>query len=127
MLFQRFIRILQANRLAEGSPYLSNQEAERLFEEFYQRYAQGKYNKSGTTEGNPQAKNPLFAKEKPYYDALELPFGVGFEEIRTAYRKLAKCYHPDKFQYDADKCRIAEKIMRSLNEAYAYFEKKFGK
>jgi DnaJ-domain-containing protein 1 len=132
MLFQKFIRILQANRISGGKSYISESEAEAIFEEFYKRYAQGKYEKSYQSGSSSQnyktsANNTTYTKEKPYYDALELPFGAGFDEIKASYRKLVKLYHPDKFQYDAEKCRIAEKIMKGLNEAFAYFEKKFGK
>lgn len=33
--------------------------------------------------------------EKDYYDILELPTYASSEEIKEAYRNLAKKYHPD--------------------------------
>jgi signal transduction histidine kinase len=38
--------------------------------------------------------------EKEYYTILELPYGSSFEQIRSAYKRLIKEYHPDKFQND---------------------------
>ena len=31
-----------------------------------------------------------------YYEILGIPNGAGFAEIKSAFRKLAKIYHPDK-------------------------------
>ncbi len=66
-------------------------------------------------------------QELKYYQILEVPPGASFEQIKKSYRKLMKMYHPDLFRNDADKHETALEISRQLNEAYVYFEKKFGK
>lgn len=63
--------------------------------------------------------------EKEYYANLELPYGASFSEIKTAYRKLLKKYHPDKFYNDEKKLQLAQEVVIKLNLAYNYFENKF--
>ncbi len=44
------------------------------------------------------------------------------EEIKKAYRELAKKYHPDNFTDDSMR-KIAEEQMKEINEAYEYIQK----
>ena len=64
-------------------------------------------------------------KEKEYYKILELEYNVGFSEIKKAYKKLLKKYHPDFFQNDSGKLKKAQEVTRQINEAYTYFERKY--
>lgn len=50
-----------------------------------------------------------------YYEILELEPEAGLEEIRTAYRRLVKRYHPDVFDGDPEE---AHERMAAINEAY---------
>lgn len=50
---------------------------------------------------------------KDYYQVLEVPVTASKEEIRAAYRRLAKLYHPDKNAGNAD----AEEKFKLINEA----------
>ena len=65
--------------------------------------------------------------EREYYGNFELPYGASFEEIKASYKKLLKKYHPDKFQTDETKRKIAEDVVSKLNSAYSYFEEKYKK
>src|SRR4030088_1725637 len=48
-----------------------------------------------------------------YYEALEVPRNASSEEIRRAYRKLARKYHPD-----VNKEPGAEDRFKQISEAY---------
>lgn len=52
--------------------------------------------------------------KKDYYDILEIPRNAGEQEIKRAYRKLAKKYHPDTNAGD----KHAEQKFKEVTEAY---------
>jgi len=53
-------------------------------------------------------------EELSYYEILEISRDADKTEIKKAYRKMAKKYHPDKNQGDKE----AEKMFKLCNEAY---------
>ena len=56
------------------------------------------------------------------YEVLGIKEGASQDEIKRAYRELAKKYHPD--QYGNNPLRnLAEEKMREINEAYDYLSK----
>lgn len=57
------------------------------------------------------------SKTKDYYKVLGVDREAGEREIKRAYRKLTKQYHPDKYRGDLTKDEILKK-MSSINEAY---------
>ncbi|MCA9836803.1 MAG: DnaJ domain-containing protein [Trueperaceae bacterium] len=69
-------------------------------------------------------------KVKHYYSVLELPYGASTTEIKQAYKRLMKIYHPDKFQ-NLEKKQAANSLVQKINEAYrallTYTEAQSGK
>jgi len=55
------------------------------------------------------------ADKRDYYEVLGLSKSAGDDEIKKAYRKLAKQYHPDMHPGDKE----AEEKFKEVNEAYA--------
>ncbi|MDR0885200.1 MAG: DnaJ domain-containing protein [Clostridiales Family XIII bacterium] len=51
------------------------------------------------------------------YETLEINRGASREEIKRAYRKQVKLYHPDKHT-DNPLSHLAEQKMKEINEAY---------
>lgn len=56
---------------------------------------------------------------KNYYDVLNVNSGASQVEIKKAYIKMVKKYHPDRFQDKAAK-EMAEEKLKDINEAYDY-------
>ena len=52
-----------------------------------------------------------------YYKVLGVPHGCTLNQIKDAYRKLAREWHPDRYQDKAEK-KHAEEMMKSINTAY---------
>lgn len=85
------------------------------------------YNFDDARSSNENFENSLSEEqhlEAEYYGNLELQNGASFEQIKSQYRKLLKKYHPDKFQNDKEKQKVAEDVVCKLNKAYSYFEQK---
>lgn len=56
------------------------------------------------------------ADKRDYYEVLGVDKGAGADEIKKAYRKLAKKYHPDL--NPGDKAKEAEERFKEASEAY---------
>lgn len=62
---------------------------------------------------------------KDPYEVLGVPHGASEDEIKKAYRELARKYHPDNYANNplAD---LAQEKMKEINEAYAALTNKGG-
>jgi len=74
------------------------------------------------SEGQTSGKNYRY-KEEPVaddpYTVLEIPKDATEEQIKTAYRKLANKYHPDKVLHLGEEFRkLAEKRFKEIQKAY---------
>lgn len=57
-------------------------------------------------------------KLKECYQRLELPTTATASEIRQAYKKLVKNWHPDRFEADSSMKVYAEERLKIINVAY---------
>jgi len=48
-----------------------------------------------------------------YYQILNIQSGASVEEVKKAYRQLAKKWHPDNFNDSPEKAELAEKKFRN--------------
>src|SRR3712207_9252295 len=56
------------------------------------------------------------------YEVLQVRQGASRDEIKSAYKKLAKQFHPDQYGDNPLK-DLAEQKMMEINEAYEYLMK----
>jgi hypothetical protein len=72
--------------------------------------------------------NESSPKEENAYTVLNIPNNASWEEISSAYKKMAQMYHPDKVAGLAPEYReIAEKRMKTINAAYEQLKRNHGK
>lgn len=66
-------------------------------------------------------KHGDFQKPVSYFDILQVSEKAGDMEIRRAYHKLAKRFHPDQ---NSDERKLSELRFKLINEAYANLKTK---
>lgn len=62
-------------------------------------------------------KNETKAKKKDYYKILGVDKNSDDQTIKSAYKKMAKKWHPDKNNKSEEDKKHAEKMFRDINEA----------
>lgn len=59
---------------------------------------------------------------RKYCEILGVSAGASAQDVKQAYRDLAKVWHPDRFQ-DSDRLRKrAEEKLKQINDAYEYLK-----
>ena len=56
--------------------------------------------------------------EERYHETLGLRPGATRDELKTAYRDMAKVWHPDRFAHDPRLQSMAQEKLKEINEAY---------
>lgn len=71
--------------------------------------------RSGTVRTRRRDDDPEIRR---FYANLELPLGATLDEVRAAYRRLMRRYHPDKHHHDPARAEAAHQLSHQLREAY---------
>ena len=58
------------------------------------------------------------------YEVLGVKEGASEEEVKKAYKKLVKKYHPDQYR-DNPLSKLAEEKLSEINQAYDFIEKNY--
>ncbi len=75
--------------------------------------------------GRRRPRSPLGGKDAKiarYYKVLNLPYGVGFDEVKSAFRKLVRKYHPDRHGGSPQKQKAATELTMRVTQAYNELE-----
>lgn len=57
-----------------------------------------------------------------FYDLLGVRPGAPFREVRQAYLRLVRTWHPDRYAGDPQRQRLAQERLKAINEAYRELE-----
>jgi len=68
--------------------------------------------------GNDIRKDDFPPHVSRWYANLELPIGAESEEIRAAYRRLMRRFHPDRHHGDSVKAEVATQLATKLRDAH---------
>ena len=60
------------------------------------------------------------------YETMELQPGATWRDVRHSFKHLVQCWHPDKYEQDAEAKQVAEERLREINKAYLAFSKYYS-
>lgn len=88
-----------------------------------QRKRQEERSQSNRQRSSESTSTPLEGVNK-HYATLGLETGASIEEIKSAYKRLAKVHHPDRFESLGNEAvEVANVTFQRIQEAYDYLRK----
>lgn len=60
------------------------------------------------------------------YETMELQPGATWRDVRRSFKHLVQCWHPDKYEQDAEAKQVAEERLREINKAYLAFSEYYS-
>ena len=128
---EEFFRNIFGHDFGQNGTYNNTRSSGTFTQEEFEEFIRNAFGGSfgGSTYGNSsggyrqggsyQRTGTYTSNRSRYYRILGLKDGASQEEIKKAYRQLAKEHHPDKFVNASDsEKKFHEDKMKEINEAY---------
>ena len=128
---EAFFRTIFGRDFGQNGTYNNTRSSGTFTQEEFEEFIRNAFGGSfgGSTYGNSsggyrqggsyQRTGTYTSNRSRYYRILGLKDGASQEEIKKAYRQLAKEHHPDKFVNASDsEKKFHESKMKEINEAY---------
>ena len=128
---EEFFRNIFGHDFGQNGTYNNTRSSGTFTQEEFEEFIRNAFGGSfgGSTYGNSsggyrqggsyQRTGTYTSNRSRYYRILGLKDGASQEEIKKAYRQLAKEHHPDKFVNASDsEKKFHENKMKEINEAY---------
>lgn len=128
---EEFFRNIFGHDFGQNGTYNNTRSSGAFTQEEFEEFIRNAFGGSfgGSTYGNSsggyrqggsyQRTGTYTSNRSRYYRILGLKDGASQEEIKKAYRQLAKEHHPDKFVNASDsEKKFHENKMKEINEAY---------
>ena len=80
---------------------------------------------TGASAGSRGPRTPFGRQDQKiaeYYKVLDLPDGADFPQVKSAYRKLMRKYHPDRHNGNPKKLKAATELSVRVTQAYNALE-----
>ncbi|EME29119.1 chaperone protein DnaJ [Galdieria sulphuraria] len=132
-IFEEILKEVQESmKRAQYKSYRSQKSDSDSFEAWFgglggnrfQGYTRGYFYEQAKREQQRQREEStsgvFSAPRGNMYEKLGLPFGASMEQVKEAYRKAARLWHPDTYQGNDPK--MAASRFREVNEAYEYLK-----
>ncbi len=118
----------EARNKEEAKKRAQDEEFRRVVEQARQQQASGSRPRPDAGTGSGPRRPPVspFGKKtdiEAHYKTLDLPYGASFEEVKKAYRKLMRKYHPDLHNTSPKKHKAATELSVQVTQAYNALEK----
>ena len=124
---EEFFRNIFGRDFGQNGTYNNTRSSGTFTQEEFEEFIRNAF--GGSTYGNSsggyrqggsyQRTGTYTSNRSRYYRILGLKDGASQEEIKKAYRQLAKEHHPDKFVNASDsEKKFHESKMKEINEAY---------
>lgn len=92
--------------------------SQEIEEELEQLKAQMRNPPSQANYTSAKSNPPVNDKNKVFYEILEIKLGASQDEIKQAYKRLVKKWHPDLFFNNPKLQFQAQEKFKKINEAY---------
>lgn len=120
------LHVFDVSRIVNSAGIQLNDGFSASVKSWQERMRAGAQYDSGQSSGSNQTNSKPWQSERDTHLAtLGLPADASLKDAKTAWRKLAKKYHPDKLisqNLPTDEMAKAEAMMQAINKAYDWLK-----